>query len=735
MNKVTIIESRRLLKDIFGYSAFRPLQEEIIENILQKNDTLVIMPTGGGKSLCYQIPALQFPGLTIVISPLISLMKDQVEQLQEVGVNAIYLNSSLNRQEYSQAVNHLKTGRVDLLYVAPETLLLPFMIELLEQLKVDSLTIDEAHCISEWGHDFRPEYRNIAEVRKRLPEAVCVALTATATPKVRKDIAHSLGMTEKQTWIAGFDRKNLFIEIKDKVNPTQQVVSFIKNHKDQPGIIYCHSRNQVEILSNDLKFEGYAALPYHAGLSENERTANQDAFIKDDIQIIVATIAFGMGINKPNVRFVIHYDIPKNIESYYQQIGRAGRDGLKADCLMLFSYGDIFKIRYFIDKKEGQEKITAGKQLNQLIRFVESPECRRIALLDYFGDAIDSDNCGMCDNCTDENQELIDITKEAQMFLSCMVRTGNRFGMNHIIKVLRGSKSKNVLKWRHDKLSTFGIGHDHSEMEWRTVVNSLIHKQIIAKDDEYGVLVPLEKSKQVLKGKLRVFGKKPDEFKKSKEKMRSGVYIQSDLQYDSPLFIELKRLRKEISNRKNIPPYIVFSDKSLIEMATNYPLNETDFMKINGVGNKKMEQYGDEFLDIIREYYQRNKIAQDKNHSRNRIFSLKRTNPKNNSRRIDQIRKSIHQGNTVTSILDEFAIKEITLVKYLDSIVRDGIVLPDHLLTELLANMDSELVQPALTTLKQIGYERLKPVYEYFEERISYDQLRILRIYLMNKEN
>lgn len=366
-----IKKAEGILKKVFGYRSFRPLQKEVIENIIAKKDTLVIMPTGGGKSLTYQIPALLFDGITIVVSPLISLMKDQVEQLKELGVEAVFLNSSLSQLDYQYNVEQIKSGEVKLIYVAPETLLLDRTLELLEKLKVDCVTIDEAHCISEWGHDFRPVYREIATLKPKFPKAVFMALTATATPHVQDDIANNLKLKSSNRFVASFNRDNLFLQVVEKTFPLKQTLNFLDKHKNQSGIIYCFSRNQVNELCEELDERGFSVKPYHAGLSDKDRMRNQEKFIKDDVSIIVATVAFGMGINKPNVRFVIHYDLPKNIESYYQEIGRAGRDGLRADCLLLFGYGDIRKINYFIDMKEGKEKLVAKQHLDKLVRFTQ----------------------------------------------------------------------------------------------------------------------------------------------------------------------------------------------------------------------------------------------------------------------------------------------------------------------------------------------------------------------------
>ena len=462
-----------ILKTTFGYDTFKPLQREIIANVQARRDTLVIMPTGGGKSLTYQVPALLFEGLTVVVSPLIALMKDQVEQLNALGVPALFLNSSLAPEEYQQNMDLVRRGLIKLLYVAPETLLTARLTSLLSGLQVDLLAIDEAHCISEWGHDFRPEYRQLVGVRRRFPSAVCMALTATATPRVRHDIASTLGFSQSNEFVASFNRENLFIEAAPKRDPVSQTLRFLENFKEQSGIIYCFSRKQVDELAAALARYGYSVRPYHAGLEDNERRLNQEAFIRDDAQIIVATIAFGMGINKPNVRFVIHFDLPKSIESYYQEIGRAGRDGLSAHCLLLYNYGDASKLRYFIDQKEEPERTSSYQHLDAMTRYAEGSACRRKPLLSYFGEIFEAENCGVCDNCVGEESELTDITIPAQKFISCVKRSGERFGAAHIVDILLGSKNEKIERYGHQSLSTFGIGAELTKSQWMHISRQL----------------------------------------------------------------------------------------------------------------------------------------------------------------------------------------------------------------------------------------------------------------------
>ncbi|MGD2271915.1 MAG: DNA helicase RecQ [Desulfobacterales bacterium] len=595
-------KAQSLLKSVFGYDQFISLQADIIENVLQKKDTLVIMPTGGGKSLCYQIPALIFKGLTIVVSPLISLMKDQVEQLRQRGIAAVFLNSSLPPDEYRQNVDRIRKEQVQLLYLAPETLLKPNFLQMLSSVRVECMAIDEAHCISAWGHDFRPEYRQLAGIRARFQAAVCIALTATATPRVRQDIKTNLGMDNSAEFIASFNRENLFLQVISKEDPVNQATQFIQNHPDQSGIIYCFSRRQVDDLYAHFNGLGYSIRPYHAGLTEAERTRNQELFIRDEVQMIIATIAFGMGIDKENIRFVLHYDLPQNMEGYYQEVGRAGRDGLRSDCLLLFGYGDIRKIKHFIDKKTDHEKRVANIHLNALLRFVETDECRRIPLINYFGEKYSSKNCQMCDNCLTGKKAQKDITLLAQKFLSCVRRTGETFGATHIVDVLRGSKSQKVFKFGHQHLSTYGIGMECSKKQWIKLSRQFINKGLLTQDTEYGSLKLTEKGWAVLKAKQSVLGRLAEE---NIPKLSPEVRAPS---YDGELFEILRIKRKELADAAHVPPYIVFSDKTLIEMASRYPRNRQAFMDIHGVGKVKYENYGPIYMEIIREYCRRHNI-------------------------------------------------------------------------------------------------------------------------------
>jgi ATP-dependent DNA helicase RecQ len=586
----------QILKSIFGYDTFRPLQEACILSVLNKKDTLLLMPTGGGKSLCYQIPALVFPGLTVVISPLISLMKDQVTQLKEWGVEAEVLNSSLSPQEYAANLRRVATGAVKLLFVAPETLCKPDILDLLAQCRIDCITVDEAHCISEWGHDFRPDYRRIKDIRPRFPGAVFLAVTATATERVRQDIIADLGLKDPARLTASFNRDNLFYEVLPKERATDQTLDFLKNFKGQSGIIYCFSRRQVDRLTEDLNTYGFKALPYHAGLSSEARQRHQELFIRDDVAIIVATIAFGMGINKPNVRFVIHYDLPKNIESYYQETGRAGRDGLKSHCLLLFSPGDSGKIRYFIEQKpEARQRHVAQAHLNAMVDYAQTRKCRRIPLITYFGEDYRGANCGLCDNCVTPKEPTVDLTVEAVKFLQCVSETEEIFGAGHVIHVLRGSQSERIMRYYHNECRCYGQGREYSFRQWQNLSRQFVQEGALSKEKKYGVLHLNARSYAILSGKQAFEGYPPPS---DKAQSKAGC-VSRQTDYDRGLFDALRKKRKDLADAKGVPPYVIFSDKSLVDMCEKLPANPNDFLQIYGVGEQKLRRFGDIFLSII----------------------------------------------------------------------------------------------------------------------------------------
>ncbi len=585
------------LRRIFGYSEFRQYQSEIISGLIRGEDAFVLMPTGGGKSLCFQIPALHRPGVGIVVSPLISLMKDQVDALHENGVRAAYYNSSLNAGEARDVLRRLHGGELDLLYIAPERLMSSDFLERLNDIPIALFAIDEAHCVSQWGHDFRPEYIQLGRLRSIFPKTPLIALTATAEAQTRADITDRLNLRHAPSYIAGFDRPNIRYTVMDKQKPKEQLLTFLKGRRKESGIVYCLSRKRVEQVAGQLISVGLSAAAYHAGLPAQQRKRVQNDFLKDNLQVVVATVAFGMGIDKSNVRFVVHFDLPKTIESYYQETGRAGRDGLPAEALLLFGYGDIAVARGLIEMSQNaeQKRIEIHK-LNAMVAFAEAQSCRRNVLLGYFGEPTHQP-CGNCDICLDPPQ-LHDVTEEARKALSCVYRVGQRFGMIHVIDVLRGSQNERILRLQHDHLSTYGIGKDQSKEFWSSLLRHLIHHGYLFQDvAEYSILKLTETARPLLRGELQLTMARPRTRASSAKK--KAPRNASELTYNTELFEELRRLRKELADAGGVPPFVVFGDKSLIEMAAHLPCDDEEFLNIHGVGANKLEKYGAAFLDVI----------------------------------------------------------------------------------------------------------------------------------------
>lgn len=602
----------QVLKTVFGYDSFRPMQLDIIKNVLQKNDTLAIMPTGGGKSICYQIPALLFPGITVVVSPLISLMQDQVSSLIENGIEAVYLNSSLDWDSYKETVKKLKAGAIKLVYVSPEGLSTERMQSILHECSVpiSCITIDEAHCVSEWGHDFRPDYLSIAAIRNQFPQAVCLALTATATVHVRADIVQNLRMNNPRIFVASFNRENIFLEVKPKHDALGQVVDCIEKHKDESGIIYCFSRKQVDQLTLSLKNMNYSVLNYHAGLTDEERTEHQDLFIKDKVRIMVATVAFGMGINKPNVRFVIHYDMPKSLEEYYQEIGRAGRDGLESHALLLYSAADIHKIRYFFSEAADAEKSEA--LLQGMIHYATSRMCRRRQLLGYFGEALPAQqekSAVCCDVCSAPALPLNDLTIPAQKFMSCMIRTKQRFGASYIIDVLLGSRQKRILDNGHDKLSTWGIGKEFAKEDWFSLSEELVLAGYIEKTGEYNVLVTTELGRNALVNREKILLpfvctaqrvlNAPEPKKPLFALHKKNAFARTLSGAELELYNAIRDWRKAQADEQNVPPYVIFGDKTLEELVEKKPTDMGALLDVFGIGEAKAEKIGSQLFRII----------------------------------------------------------------------------------------------------------------------------------------
>jgi ATP-dependent DNA helicase RecQ len=587
-----------LLKQYFGFTSFRPLQEEIIRDSLAGKDVFALLPTGGGKSLCFQLPALARDGLTVVVSPLIALMKDQVDALQASGIAATFLNSSLVAGEGRERLRGLHNGDYRLLYVAPERLMLSGFLEDLKRWNVRLIAIDEAHCISEWGHDFRPEYRQISQLRKHFPDVPFMALTATATGRVREDIVNHLQLREPKCYVASFNRPNLTYRVIAKNKPFDQLFEFLRARPKESGIVYCLSRKATESVAERLNENGIKAKPYHAGLTPKERSDHQELFLRDDVRVICATIAFGMGINKPNVRFVVHYDLPKNIEGYYQETGRAGRDGLPGECVLLFSPGDAVKQTAFIDEKPNpQERQIAREQLQQMVHYAECSACRRSELLAYFGEDFSAADCGACDNCLSP-RATFDGTLAAQKLLSCVyrIREKNGFGvgLNHVVEVLTGADTEKIRKWDHAQLSTYGIGKEHNRSEWAAIGRELVRLGFLRQTSEkFSVLEITSAGRAALKERKKITLTKPVTAPETK------THHVGEITCDETLFERLRELRKRLADERDVPAYIVFSDVALRQMARNYPESERDFARISGVGEKKLREYGGVFLNEI----------------------------------------------------------------------------------------------------------------------------------------
>jgi ATP-dependent DNA helicase RecQ len=601
------MDLRPTLKKYFGYDEFRPLQEEIITDALAGRDVFALMPTGGGKSLCFQLPALLRRGLTIVVSPLISLMKDQVDALQTSGIAATFLNSALDRHEASQRLRGLNHGKYRMLYVAPERLMLDGFLEYALNWDIAQIAIDEAHCISEWGHDFRPEYRELKKLRRHLPDVPIMALTATATKRVGKDIVDQLHLHDAHTYVASFNRPNLTYRVVPKSSPYDQVLALIRSRPNESGIVYCASRKTADSLAKKLSASGIKAKPYHAGLEPKDRAKHQDLFLRDDVRVITATIAFGMGINKPNVRFVVHHDLPKNIESYYQETGRAGRDGLPGECVLLFSASDVVKQRRFIEEKSEKEQRTAQEQLRDMIHYAETRDCRRATLLKYFGEAFPAP-CNGCDNCL-EPRATFDGTVHAQKFLSCVYRIyekhGFGFGLNHVVDVLAGAETEAIRQRNHHELSTYGIGRDVKRTSWLAIGRELLRLGLVAAaPGKFATLQLTETGRAALRERKPITLTKPfdAETTKKSRKHRSAV------ECDEALFEPLRVLRRQVADERNTPAYVIFSDVSLREMARACPTTSEEFGRIPGVGQQKLRDFAEPFTSAISSYLASNSL-------------------------------------------------------------------------------------------------------------------------------
>lgn len=719
-------EIRKKLKEVFGYDSFRGNQEPIIQNILAGNNTFVIMPTGAGKSMCYQLPAIMQEGTAIVVSPLIALMKNQVDQMNAVGVNASFLNSTLSKTEINRIRKATLEGKVKLLYVAPESLTKEENVTFLKKANISFAAIDEAHCISEWGHDFRPEYRKIKSIIDQIKKMPIIALTATATPKVQIDIQRNLQMEAADLYKSSFNRGNLYYEVRPKKTIKKQLIKFLREHQGKSGIIYCLSRKKVEEIANFLQVNGLSAAPYHAGFEPAIRMKNQDDFLNEEVDVIVATIAFGMGIDKPDVRFVIHYDVPKSLEGYYQETGRAGRDGLEGNCVMFYSYSDILKLEKFNKDKTVTERENAKVLLDEMTYYAESAICRRKQLLHYFGEVYDDSECkltGMCDNCRFPREEF-EGQEYVEKAIKVVKQTEQRFGLSHLVGVIRGSQNQYVKSYGHDKLEVFGTGKEQDEHFWKSVMRQTLLNEFIAKDIEnIGVLKMSPIGEAFLKNPTSIMLTHDHDF--------SDIDKDDDASNDTPsspyagnshdpvLFDLLKVERRAIAREKDLPPYVIVQDPSLQEMATTYPTTAEALANVNGIGMSKVKKFGSSFLSLIQKYVEDNDIdiedvvviKSSGNKSKNKIFIIQQID-----RKIDLDEMANMKGWKMSTLLDEiemicFSGTKLNLDYYLEQIMDDD--KQDDIIDYFL-NADSDDIDEALV--------------EFKEDDISEEDLRLMRI-------
>jgi ATP-dependent DNA helicase RecQ len=708
---------KELLKQYFGYDTFRPLQEEIINHVVDGNDCFVLMPTGGGKSLCYQLPALKLEGVTLVISPLIALMKDQVDALRACGVRAEFINSTLSAEQIDKVCVWARDGAINVLYVAPERFALREFQDFLKSVPLSLIAVDEAHCISEWGHDFRPDYRNLSLLKRLFPETPLIALTATATEKVREDIVKQLQLQTARVFVSSFNRENLHVSVIEKKKAFNKLVHLLQKYKKESVIIYCFSRKETETISENLKLNGFKARAYHAGLSAHERTMVQDLFIKDEVNIIVATIAFGMGIDKPDVRLVVHYTFPKTLEGYYQEIGRAGRDGLTSECVMFYTYGDARKHEFFINQMD--DDILRGhaqEKLSEVSAYAELMSCRKKYLLKYFGEDLVGEGCQSCDVCLLE-RETYDATIAAQKILSAVARTENRFGKNYIIDVLLGKKNQKVLRNGHDQLTVFGIIDDLSVSELGQIINRLVDVGYLLKSEgEYATLTLTRKGIEFLQG--------DDSFEivRLKSAPQVGVARQGELEYNQELFEQLRALRKHLADEANVPSFVIFGDVSLQEMASYFPCTEDDFLRIAGVGVKKLEKFGTIFLQTIKEFATKNNIT-------SRAIPDKKSEPapvvvrEHVSTAYAMTRHLLIKKTSIERMAKHQNLKPLTIINHIEKMIDAG------------EKLDLEYLKLPLnrynmikSAFEECGDERLKPVFEYLRGEYDYDELRLVRV-------
>ena len=716
-----------LLKQYFGYASFRPLQREIMEAALADRDVVAILPTGAGKSLCFQLPALAREGLTLVISPLIALMKDQVDALTASGVAATFLNSSIDGTEFARRRSGLENGHYKLLYAAPERVMMENFIADLQRWKVSAIAVDEAHCISEWGHDFRPEYRMLAQLRDRLPGVPFLALTATATEQVRGDIVRQLHLREPEVFLASFNRPNLNYTILPKSKSARQVYEFVRQRPDEAGIVYVQSRRSAESMASALCAEGVKAVAYHAGLQPEERVSNQEAFIRDEARVVCATIAFGMGINKPDVRYVIHADLPKNIEGYYQETGRSGRDGLPSECVLLYSRGDLVRnLKFLEEMTDLQAAEIAARQMRMMADFAEGTECRRAALLDCFGEVWPGDNCGGCDICL-QPRETWDATMHTQKLLSCIFRirqkSGFATGLNHVVEVLAGANTEKIRKWYHDQLSTYGIGKDTPREEWTTLGRQLIRLGYIDASPDTFQTLALSK-----KGLATLMNRTPVTLTRAPATASAGsspgkVAKAGSIACDEALFAELRTLRKRLADERGVPPYVVFGDTSLRHMCRTYPLADRDFLAIPGVGSQKLADYGAVFMNEIAKWLETHESQSFADVAPPAPPPKMKFEGAVNASAMESLRL-FAEGKSVQQIADQRSLSRGTVAQHLAQGIVSGDLQADP--RSFYSAEEEMMIRQAAA---ECGHERLGPLHEALGGQITYDKLHAYRAF------
>ena len=717
-------ESRPLevLKTRFGYDRFLPLQEEIIANAMSGGHSLVLMPTGGGKSLCFQLPALLMDGLTLVVSPLIALMKDQVDGLVANGVEAALVNSTMSREQNRRALADARRGAVKILYVAPERLAAPSFRDFLNGARLSLVAIDEAHCISEWGHDFRPDYRNLASLRREFPSAPVMALTATATEQVRADIVRQLDIADAPQFVSSFNRPNLTYRVRPKHRWSfDELVELLRQRPGEPAIVYRFSRQDTEDMAERLAGLGIGALPYHAGLEDDVRRETQDKFVRDETPVIVATIAFGMGIDKPDVRLVVHYDLPKSLEGYFQETGRAGRDGLPSECVLFYSYGDRSKQAFFVNKIEDDaERRNAEAKLASVVDYAEGGACRRRRILSYFGERWEEENCGACDACIETTEEF-DATEIAQKMLSAVVRTGERFGVKHVSDVLRGAQKARLRQLGHDGLSVYGIAADHSEDDLKELSALLVDKGLLARArGEYPTLYVTDEG--------RAFLRRRDSLTLERRVRAAPPVPSAERQtahdYDEALFQRLRALRKRLADEKDVPAFVVFGDAALRDMARRAPRDLQSFSAISGVGQRKLAEYGDLFVAEVRAYAGSANAA-DSPQPRPGEIGVKPTTGRRKGATYAETRALLREGCNVAEIAQRRGLSQQTVLSHMEKLAADGeqielahLMPPEHRVRRIQA------------AFRAVGGERLTPVRDYLGDSVSFEEIRLVRIWL-----